>query len=130
MRLFSVVLALYLWLGALFPGMDFSQLSSVSTLYQHFNEHNLQLVQTKQVPLSLMDFLWLHMSDIDSHDHEEGTRHADLPFQQFNLDLQFLCLTLPTLLLKNRQSHLHRTPIFIPQFNPEEWETTVFHPPV
>ena len=74
----SCILAGYLFLGSLFPGNSFFDLSSIPNLVRHYEFHRLS--NGSRNSLSIMEFLKLHYSG-SAHQNTDPVRHQNLPLQ-------------------------------------------------
>jgi hypothetical protein len=116
-------------LGSMLPGADFSQLSTLPRVIQHYELHQ-QIASQKGQQLSIHQFLYDHFWQQNSHDHEDGGQsHKDLPLKHVHsfshLTLQFSrpVFTLPSIVRKQMVtvSLNHLSTIYI---------GAVFRPPI
>jgi len=126
-RPFPLFLALYLLIGGLFPGMDFNQLVRTGVLFQHLQEH--QIEANNQEDITLLHFLWQHFLEVDSHQHDGGRGHADLPFQQINSDLHFYLVQLPAWGPVTCSLWSHSAPMHKDRLLGQTWAGSIFRPP-
>ena len=73
MKLMSVVLLVYFFVGSIMPGGDWHEVPKIINLIEHFKMHENQ----SQGEISVVDFLNMHYSDSETQDNDE---HANLPF--------------------------------------------------
>lgn len=89
MRALAHMLALYMLLGSLFPGSDFSQLSRIPSLLDHFAQHR-EMANQKDDQLSFLQFVRMHFYQTNQHaDHSGEHDHQNLPLQSISLHLEF-----------------------------------------
>jgi hypothetical protein len=74
MKLASLLLSLHILLGSLLPHADYTELSKLPDLYEHYQLH----LAKSNGKLSLTDFLAMHYTD-SQHSQSEGD--VELPFQ-------------------------------------------------
>lgn len=70
----SVLLAVYLFAGSLFPGNSFANFTELPNLFKHFVYHH----QTETPGISFADFLKLHYND-EAHNKADSENHSKLP---------------------------------------------------
>ena len=126
-RLHALLLALYLFLGGLFPRADFSQLLRIGYAWEHFQEHREEAVLGGN-SLSFWAFVEMHFFSDATHHHPGSDHHQDLPFQQLKHSYELLCpctlvLSLPCI------ATLQTTPVCWKQWQPRVPVETIFHPP-
>lgn len=89
MRALTHMLALYMLLGSLFPGSDFSQLSRIPSLLDHFAQHR-QLAEQTEDQLSFLQFVHMHFYQTSKHADAPGEHdHQSLPLQSISVHLEF-----------------------------------------
>ncbi|MDQ3289994.1 MAG: hypothetical protein M3Q05_01760 [Bacteroidota bacterium] len=66
--------AVFIFIGSLLPNSDFHELSKISTLLQHYQEHKGRTTN----PLSFLDFLKMHYACADNNTSDN---HDNLPFK-------------------------------------------------
>jgi len=67
--------AIFILIGSLLPSSDFHELSKISSLLQHYQEHTARTAQS----LEFLDFLKMHYTCADK---KESENHDNLPFKQ------------------------------------------------
>lgn len=87
MKLLSVVLLTYFFVGSIMPGGDWHEVPKLMNLIEHFKLHEDQ----SEGQISFLDFLNMHYSNAETQDNDE---HANLPFQHL-CSFTFLAL-IPT----------------------------------
>lgn len=129
MKAAAQILAFYFLLGSLFPGTDFSQLSKLCKLLEHFELHQQTAAQQGQA-LSFASFLLDHFSGEASHEHDDaGQSHQELPLQS----IQYFPMVLPKhSSLLALLPHKPATTLFIAEEDamPSGFCSTIFRPPV
>ena len=123
----ALILAFYLFLGGLFPQMDYSQIGRMDDLLEHYREHKTEVLNAGQKAICLFEFIQLHFITQHKHDHPDGEEnHANLPFQSIHSSLILIQVNaaelLPFFTNKNK-------PIQIPfaeNFQPSEFISSVF----
>ena len=91
MRALAHLLALYMLLGSLFPGSDFSQLSRIPSLLDHFAQHR-EMAKQKDDQLSFLQFVRMHFYQTNQHEEDSGDHdHQELPLQSVSMHLEFTC---------------------------------------
>jgi len=99
MRAVAYILAVYMALGSLLPGTDFSQLSRIPSLLDHFSLHQ-QLAEQTGEQLSFLQFVHMHFYQTNSHAEDaNGAKHdhQELPLQSVSIHLELaLCTALPS----------------------------------
>lgn len=89
MRVLAPLLALYMLLGSLFPGSDFSQLSRIPSLLDHFSQHR-ELAAQSDEQLSFLEFIQIHFYQTSKHADVPGEHdHQNLPLQTISVHLDF-----------------------------------------
>lgn len=108
------------------PKCDFSQLSKLMDLVEHFELHQEEALAIGET-LSLVSFLYLHFITSEEHEHDDHQEHKNLPLQKISNSL-FFFLTNPTTTFINKnlpQEKLKYTPkLYISKFI-----ASIFHPP-
>src|SRR4051812_9729015 len=74
MKLASLLLAFHILLGSLLPHADYTELTKLPDLYEHYQTH----LQRSGGQLSLASFLLMHYAD---RHHQQSENHEKLPFQ-------------------------------------------------
>lgn len=80
MKATARLLALYFFLGSLLPGSDYSQLTRLHSLFEHYQDHQQWAAEQGQ-PMNFSAFLLEHFLDADGH---EDSSHQDLPLKHLN----------------------------------------------
>jgi hypothetical protein len=70
----SLLLAFHMLLGSLLPHADYTELTKLPDLYEHYQAH----LQRSHGQLSLASFLLMHYAD---RHHQQSENHEKLPFQ-------------------------------------------------
>lgn len=83
MRFVAWNMVLYMFLGSLFPGADFSQIPRLAKAYHHFQEHVQESTLQGQL-FSATDFLQLHFFRPSTHHKIPHHNHHNLPFQSLD----------------------------------------------
>ncbi len=116
-------------LGGLFPRTDFSQLLHLRALADHYRLHRLEAAAAGQA-FGLVDFLWLHFIEGDSHSHpDDGRAHDELPFHRL---YNSVVLILPPVGMWAPPARrlLRQTRAFaLPSFRLSDYVTECFRPP-
>lgn len=122
MKSVSVILAVYLLFGSLFPKNDFSQMLRLHELWAHYQEH---LASSDEA--DWQSFLCEHFIHPELHDSDHNEPHHELPFMSISASSFFL---LPQSLPENtpadeREDSLlpeyafsHTIPFISPLFQP------------
>lgn len=93
MRAVAYLMAGYMLIGSFFPGSDFSQLSRMPTLLDHFYQHR-DLASQNGSELSVLDFLRIHFLQTNQHGDAPGQHdHHELPLQSLTVHLEIVCST-------------------------------------
>jgi hypothetical protein len=129
MKAAAQILAFYFLLGSLFPGTDFSQLSKLCKLLEHFELHQQAAAQQRQT-LTFTTFLLDHFNGDASHEHgDAGQSHQELPLQS----LQYFPMVLPEhSSMLALTPHKPTTSLFIAEEDamPSGFRGSIFRPPV
>ena len=88
MKAVAIFLAVYLFIGSLFPANDFSQLLQISHLLNHYENHQREMGKSTS-DYSLFDFFVEHYISAGNHEHVNGNAHDNLPFQSLNSSINF-----------------------------------------
>lgn len=88
MKAMALTLAVYMFLGSLFPRTDFSQLPRLVFAFQHFNTH-LQEERASGEFESLWDFAVKHFFNPTQHAPGHEKEHSQLPLQNVNAGIAF-----------------------------------------
>ena len=129
MKLLTHILIIYFVIGACVPRSDFSQLSQVNNLLDHYKLHQLE-AEALAVKISFVEFLYLHFVSGDEHQHSNGDEHDGLPLYS---------LLSGILLYVKKTSHVLKTCFtvalekeifFQDTFYLNPFIHQVFHPPV
>ena len=80
----------YFLLGSIFPNTDFGQVGSLVDLFEHYQEHKLELQDPN---LSFFTFFKMHFIQPESHDHPDHDNHEDLPFHQISPSIDLITIT-------------------------------------
>ncbi len=88
MRVLSIFMALYFFLGSLFPGLDFSQLGKVGVAFEHYQVH-LQEPDNPEES-GLINFFLDHYLHPHSHQHPDDPVHQEMPFRSVHQMLEFV----------------------------------------
>ncbi len=83
MRIMAVTLAIYMFLGSLFPQTDFSQLPKSVFAIQHFQQH-LQEERASGEFESPWNFAVKHFFNLQDHAPGHEHEHSQLPYQSVN----------------------------------------------
>lgn len=114
-------------LGGLFPRTDFSQLLHLRALADHYRLHRLEAAAAGQA-FGLVDFVWLHFIEGDSHSHPDGRAHDELPFH--HLYSSVLILLSAAMWVPPARRLLRQTRAFaLPSFRLSDYVTECFRPP-
>ena len=81
----SVLLAVFIWLQSLLPGLSVLELGKLPALFKHYNSH-----RSVNSELSLIDFLELHYSNRSHHDQDHNEHHK-LPFNDHHSTAGAVC---------------------------------------
>lgn len=129
MKAAAQILAFYFLLGSLFPGTDFSQLSKLCKLLEHFELH-LQTATQQGQALRFSAFLLDHFSGEASHEHgDAGQSHQELPLQS----IQYFPMVLPEhSLLLALSPYKPTTALYVSEEDamPSGFRGSIFRPPV
>lgn len=79
----ALTLAVYMFLGSLFPRTDFSQLQKFAFAIQHFHQH-LQEERASGELESLWNFAVEHFFNPQDHAPGHEQEHSQLPYQSVN----------------------------------------------
>ncbi len=123
----SIILAVYLFTGSLFPGNSFANFSGLPILFQHYIYHN----KIETPGISFYDFMTLHYCN-QAHEKSDQAHHAKLPFHQQinNIPVDEIVYTDNlTKINKSPNSILDIKPEFKNIFFPSEKVIGIFHPP-
>jgi hypothetical protein len=130
MKLTALSLAIYLFIGSLFPQMDYSQLGRMDDLLEHFEIHNQELVDNGLDTISFIEFFQLHFISKKQHDHpDEEDHHGKLPFQTINTSLVLAQSSSPVLMQLHVPTQLQATILFTNTFYTSDYITAIFQPP-
>ena len=127
MKAAAQILAFYFLLGSLFPGTDFSQLSKLGKLLEHFELHQQEAAATSET-LAFSTFLLDHFWGQHRHDHHDDS-HQELPLQS----IQHFPLVLPAhhpVLASGPEQPVAALVIAIKEVRPSGFCGAVFRPPV
>lgn len=128
MKLFSILLILYLSCGACVPMFDYSQLFKISDLIDHYDLHQKE-ANFYGKSVSFFDFMAIHYFNYDGHDHDGEKHHEDSPFQSNYIVTTFYCLSSYWVEI-SRTKYLHQTtPRYYHEYNPTDFIKSIFHPP-
>jgi len=76
---------MYLFVGSLFPGMDFGQLAKLGNVLEHYTKHRAEGPPSVSAVASFVDFIWTHFIKPAAHDGQHpGNDHQELPFQSIS----------------------------------------------
>ena len=89
MKFAALFLSIYLFMGSLFPLMDFSQLAKMVNLWQHYKLHQAEIAEGGE-SLSFASFWIKHYVDDDPHSHPDDNGHQSLPLTQISCGACFL----------------------------------------
>ena len=130
MKFFNHTFILLISLGALIPRSDFSQLTKVKELAEHYELHKSEALENGQT-IKFIEFVFLHFVEGDDHDHEDSD-HEDLPFKQFVscISLFFATDTWSMTTVDTNDYWIKSIVTTGAAFIEEEFYSTVFHPPL
>jgi hypothetical protein len=89
MKLASLLLSFHILLGSLLPHADYTELSKLPELYEHYQLHQRQ----SNGQLGLTDFLVMHYTD---REHQQSEDDVQLPFQHHHSCTAIVFYFLPT----------------------------------
>lgn len=129
LKVVAKILALYFLLGSFFPNTDFSQMTKMLNLLEHFNEHKEETSKDGE-PFSLIKFLDQHYTQANDHQHNNGHSHQKLPLHQFGgFTADFVAQTIPY--ISSFEFEIGSALLAgIHQWNSYEFIQPVFQPPV
>ena len=81
-----------MFIGSLIPNSDFSQLTRVPDMLEHYELHQ-QEVMNLNIEISFWEFLKIHFITPDGHEHEGNDDHQNCPFQSFCSSITFALTT-------------------------------------
>ncbi len=122
-------MALYFFIGSIFPNTDFSQMTKIFNLVEHFNEHKKEN-EKKGESFSLVKFFAEHYTQTGHHNHSNGHCHQKLPLHQFGgFTADFVAQTIPFISSPEFEKN---SPLLagIYQWNAYEFIPSVFQPPI
>lgn len=127
MRFFNYLFIVYFSLGACFPRNDFSQLLKINDLLEHYELHQKEANALGET-ITFTEFILLHFSNADGHEHKNENGHDNLPLKNFTTSM-VLCLVNPLTLNTFYNPFIERS---LPEFKSHYIQTIafdIFHPP-
>lgn len=122
-------MALYFFLGSFIPNTDFSQLTRIFNLVEHFQQHR-QETDAAGESFSFNRFISEHYTQTNHHQHPNGHCHQKLPLHQFGgFTPDFVAQTIPSI-TSNELGENNPLLIGMSQWNSYEFVPSVFQPPV
>ncbi|MCB0651978.1 MAG: hypothetical protein KDC85_11940 [Saprospiraceae bacterium] len=121
-------MALYFLLGSAFPNTDFSQITRILNLRDHFNQHK-QEKNSQNQPFSFTEFLTSHYTQPNQHQHPNGHCHQNLPLHQLGHSADFVAIHIPAIKSVKIATRLPRH-IVDTLMNANDYIQAVFQPPV
>lgn len=128
MKSISKILAFYFLLGSVFPNTDFSQITRMLNLCDHFNQHK-QEKNLQNQPFSFTEFLISHYTQPDQHQHPNGHCHQNLPLHQLGHSADFVSIQIPFIRSSEMATRLPRHMVHT-LINANDYIQAVFQPPV
>lgn len=81
----------YFFVGSLIPQGDFSQLTLIPDLFEHFEVHQIE-ARAAGEEITFLEFLTEHYIDTEGHDHDGEDEHPCMPMQQMSSGFQYLLI--------------------------------------
>ncbi len=127
MKAMALLLAGYMFLGSLFPQVDFSQLPKVIYAFQHFQQHRQEETKAGRT-VSIWQFAELHFFQPSEHGHQQ--EHNQLPLHSLGNAFTAVPMQYPVLLqltfVKNISRHFYTNQsLHLPGFLSD-----IFRPPL
>lgn len=89
MQLTAKILAIYFVLGSFLPKTDFSQLTKIYEMVEHYELHTLE-ANIEGMTYNFLNFLYDHFVNSDEHTHGDENSHQNLPFKVINSLITFI----------------------------------------
>ena len=127
MKPIAKILAIVFLLGSLLPRTDFSQLTKLKDLTDHFQLH-VEVARLADQEVSLRKFLYDHFANPNSHQHPGG-EHQQLPLHSCSVSVLAMAVfseTPPTLGIEAPTSV---SPVYLDQFHLDGYTLVIDHPP-
>ena len=128
LKLLAQILAFYMFFGSLIPNSDFSQLTRVADMMEHFQLHQEEVVKLN-VDFSFWEFLKIHFITPNDHEHDGNDDHQNCPFQSFCPSLNFVLSTDNTAFAEAVSTFIQEDLIYNNTFHLSGFVTTEIQPP-
>ncbi len=128
MKIIAQLLAAYLFLGSLMPGMDFVQLAKVSTMLAHYQTHQAEAKLANE-STSFFDYIKVHLIAPDGHEHSDFDHHQ-LPYQSLTTTMLVVKLHETIRFSSSDIETYNEHDFYYTTSSSLELESTIFHPPI
>ena len=78
-----------MFFGSLIPNTDFSQLTRIPDMLEHYELHQEEFADA-EIDFSFWEFLRIHFVSPNGHEHEGNDGHQTFPFQSFCSSITFV----------------------------------------
>jgi len=128
MKIIAQLLAVYIFLGSLMPGMDFVQLAKVGTMLAHYNTH-LAEAKLANESTSFFDYVKVHLIAPDGHEHSDFDHHQ-LPYQSLTNTMLVVKLHDTIQFSSSDIEPYSERNFHYTTSSSLELKSTIFHPPI
>lgn len=127
MKFIAKILALIFLLGSFMPRTDFSQLTHLKDLTDHFQLH-IQEAESTGEEISLHQFLLDHFVNPTEHEHQNSD-HQQLPLHSCAVSVVMAIAEMPAPSLREMEVRNLVIPSYLDQFHLDEYVLVIDHPP-
>lgn len=124
----NYILIIFFIIGACIPRHDFSQLTKINGLMQHYTVHQKEAQSLKQA-VSFIDFIYLHYINCEEHQHDNTSEHENLPFQIVGSTMVLFASILGVDHFEHDLKWTQSLNIFQNKFLEKGFIHSIFHPP-